>query len=41
MRERRDEKWRREHAYEDLMRVDANGEGGRSNADGWDEDDFM
>lgn len=42
LRERRDEKWKREHAYEDLMRVDPDGEGGgRSNAVGWDEDDFM
>jgi hypothetical protein len=38
-RERRDEKWKREHAYEDLH--GEGGEGGKSNAEGWDEDDFM
>ncbi|KAL9613993.1 MAG: hypothetical protein Q9167_001473 [Letrouitia subvulpina] len=36
-RERKEEKWRREHAYEELM----GGEGGRSNEEGWDEEDFM
>ncbi|KAI4164583.1 MAG: hypothetical protein LQ342_001896 [Letrouitia transgressa] len=36
-RERKEEKWRREHAYEELM----SGEGGRSNEEGWDEEDFM
>ena len=35
-RERREEKERRERGYEDLM-----AEGGRSNEEGFDEDDFM
>lgn len=37
MRERREEKEKRERGYDDLM---ASGEG-RSNEDGFDEDDFM
>ena len=37
-RERREEKQGREHAYDVL---EAEGEGGRSNVDGWDEEDFM
>lgn len=36
-RERKEEKWKREHAYDELM----SGEGGRSNEEGWDEEDFM
>lgn len=38
-RERKDEKWKREHAYADLHGEGE--EGGKSNAEGWDEDDFM
>lgn len=37
--ERKDEKFRREHAYENLMNDE--GAGKRSNQDGFDEDDFM
>lgn len=37
MRERREEKEKRERGYDDLMQ---SGEG-RSNEEGWDEDDFM
>ncbi|KAL9602244.1 MAG: hypothetical protein Q9219_001968 [cf. Caloplaca sp. 3 TL-2023] len=42
-RERTDQKYKREHAYEDLMKGDDDVEGGgkRSNQEGWDEDDFM
>ncbi|KAL8711348.1 MAG: hypothetical protein Q9220_004245 [cf. Caloplaca sp. 1 TL-2023] len=42
-KERRDDKYKREHAYEDLMKGDDDQEGGgkRSNQDGWDDDDFM
>ncbi|KAL8869321.1 MAG: hypothetical protein Q9174_004360, partial [Haloplaca sp. 1 TL-2023] len=42
-KERQDEKYKREHAYEDLMKGDDDEEGGgkKSNQDGWDDDDFM
>ncbi|KAL8953205.1 MAG: hypothetical protein Q9222_000940 [Ikaeria aurantiellina] len=42
-KERKDEKYKREHAYEDLMKGDEDEEGGgkRSNQDGWDDDDFI
>ena len=40
-KEQREEKWKRDHAYEDLHAGLEHGEGGRSNADGFDEDDFM
>ncbi|MCJ1263953.1 hypothetical protein MMC22_003824 [Lobaria immixta] len=40
-RERKEDKWRREHAYEELMHADDGGSVGRSNEQGWDEDDFM
>jgi len=42
-KERKEEKWQREHGYDDLFGEDAVREAGRSNADGegWDEDDFM
>ncbi|KAL8704887.1 MAG: hypothetical protein Q9201_001955 [Fulgogasparrea decipioides] len=41
-KERQDEKYKREHAYEDLMKGDDDEGGGkRSNQDGWDDDDFM
>lgn len=36
-RERKEEKWQREHALEELMRVDEKEE----RMVGWDEDDFM
>ncbi len=38
-RERREEKDRRERGYEDLRRAAT--EGGRSNEEGFDEEDFM
>ncbi|KAL8800314.1 MAG: hypothetical protein Q9182_005277 [Xanthomendoza sp. 2 TL-2023] len=41
MKERREEKCKREHAYEDLMNDEVDGVGKRSNQDGWDDDDFM
>ncbi|MCJ1461711.1 hypothetical protein MMC07_000309 [Pseudocyphellaria aurata] len=40
-RERKEDKWKREHAYEELMHADDGGSVGRSNEQGWDEDDFM
>lgn len=40
-RERKEDKWQREHAYEELMHTDDGGSVGRSNEQGWDEDDFM
>ena len=41
-KDRRDEKWAREHAYETLMKgEDGEGSGLKSNEDGFDEDDFM
>ncbi len=42
-KERRDDKYKREHAYEELMRGDDEEAGGGklSNQDGFDEDDFM
>lgn len=40
-RERREDKWTREHAYEELMHADDGGSVGRSNEQGWDEEDFM
>ena len=39
VRERREEKERRERGYEELRVGD--GEGGKSNEEGWDEEDFM
>ena len=40
-KEQREEKWQRDHAYEELHAGLEHGEAGRSNADGFDEDDFM
>ena len=40
-KEQREEKWKRDHAYEELHAGLESGEVGRSNADGFDEDDFM
>ncbi|KAI4107737.1 MAG: hypothetical protein L6R37_001422 [Teloschistes peruensis] len=42
-KERQEEKYRRDHAYEDMMNGDVDEEGGgkRSNQEGWDDDDFM
>lgn len=45
-KEQREEKWRREHAYEELHRGlgeedDGQEDRGRSNQEEWDEEDFM
>lgn len=37
-KERKEDKWKREHAYEEMYEE---GEGGKSNTEGWDDDDFM
>ena len=42
-KEQREEKWKREHAYEELHKGlgEVDEDGGRSNQEVWDEDDFM